>query len=176
MYWACWWIACVSRLRHEPYKIFMRVKCREYWEDEDVRSPFGGLNQGIKGTSKLLNIKGSRMHSCNLTFDPWKSSNQEPQKGMIKRSNTPFANQKTWSWSQTLQLVTYKWLPLAVTKWISENDQHLEQRSQMKVTDYSTWVSGWTLQNLGVTREMQVSWKVCWVCTVLIFAADKLAS
>ena len=31
----------------------------------------------------------------------------------------------------------------------------------MRVSGYSTRVSGWTLQNLGVTREKGVSWKVC---------------
>ena len=31
----------------------------------------------------------------------------------------------------------------------------------MRVTGYPTWVSGWTLQNSGVTREKRVSWKVC---------------
>ena len=33
--------------------------------------------------------------------------------------------------------------------------------SQMRVTAYSTQVSGWTLQNPGVTREIWVCWKVC---------------
>ena len=32
--------------------------------------------------------------------------------GTIKRSSTFFADQKSWSRSQTLQQVTYKWLPL----------------------------------------------------------------
>ena len=144
---------------------------------EDVRRSFEGLNQGIKVTSKLLKFKGSRTHSCNLTFDPWKSSNQEPQKGTIKWSNTLFANQKIRLQSQTLQLVTYKWLPLAVAEWISGNDRHLAQPIARR--KWPTILHGWvgeTLQNLGVTREMQVSWKVCWVCTVLIFAAGKLAS
>ena len=39
-----------------------------------------------------------------------------------------------------------------VADWIS---------GQMRVTGYSTRVSGWTLQNPGVTREMRASWKVC---------------
>ena len=33
------------------------------------------------------------MSSCNLTFDPLKSSDQELQKGMTKRSSTLFADQ-----------------------------------------------------------------------------------
>ena len=100
---------------------------------------------------------------CNLTFDPWKSSDPElePRKRTIKRSNTLFTDQKTWSQSQTLQQATYKWLPLAVADWISGNDRRLAQSSKMWVTDYSARVSGWTLQNPGVTREMRVSWKFC---------------
>ena len=87
-----------SRLNQsfQPYKIFMRVTCASI---EHVRrwkclEAFWEVNQGIKVTSKLLKIKGSRMCGCNLTFDPWKSSNQEPQKAMIKWSNTLFADQK----------------------------------------------------------------------------------
>ena len=30
----------------------------------------------------------------------------------------------------------------------------------MQVTDYSTRVSGWAMQNPDVTQEMRVSWKV----------------
>ena len=48
----------------------------------------------------------SRMHGCNVTFDLWKSSDQEPQEGTIKRSSTLFANSKTWLQSQTLLQAT----------------------------------------------------------------------
>ena len=62
------------------------------------QSPFGGWsrNQGDLQTAKNQQW---RTHGYNLTFDPW--SNQEPQKGMIKQSSTLFADQKTWSQSQT---------------------------------------------------------------------------
>ena len=43
-----------------------------------------------------------------LTY--WKSSKQEHQKGMIKQSCIFFADQNSWSQSQTLQQVTHKWL------------------------------------------------------------------
>ena len=101
------------------------------------------------------------MHGCSLTFDPGKLSDWERQKGTIKWSNTLFADQKAWSRSQTLQQATYKWLPLGVVDWISRNDWRLVQPSQMWVTDYSTQVSRWIMQNLGVTRKMRVSWKIC---------------
>ena len=55
--------------------------------------PFWGTDQGIKVTSKLLKINNQE-HGCNLTFDPWKSSDQEPQEGLIKQSSTLFADQK----------------------------------------------------------------------------------
>ena len=56
--------------------------------------PIWGADQGIKVTSKLLR---SRICSCNLTFDPWKSSDQEPHNAndqVIKRTF-----RKTWLWS-----------------------------------------------------------------------------
>ena len=49
----------------------------------------------------------SRTHDCNMTFDPRKSSDQEPQK--IKQSSILFADQKTW-----LRQATCKWLPLGL--------------------------------------------------------------
>ena len=52
-----------------------------------------------------------RVRSSNVTFNPWKSSDQEAQKGTVKWSSTLFADQKTWSGSQTLLQATYKWLP-----------------------------------------------------------------
>ena len=39
--------------------------------------------------------------------------------------------------------------------------QRLAQPRQMRVTGHPTRVSGWTLQNPGVTQEKRVSWKVC---------------
>ena len=65
------------------------------------QSPFGGWsrNQGDLQTAKNQQW---RMHGYNLTFDPWKLSDQEPQKGTIKQSSTLFADQKAWSRSQTL--------------------------------------------------------------------------
>ena len=140
----------------------------KYWTCEKMkmfRGFFGGRST-IKVTSKLLKIQNSKTCGCNLTFDPWKLSSQERQKGKIKRSNTLFANQKAWSRSQTLQQATYKWPPLGVADWISGNDRRLVQPSQMWVTDYSTWVSEWAMQNPGVTREMRVSWKVCIICVI----------
>ena len=44
-----------------------------------------------------------------------KSSDQELQKGTINWSSTIFADQKSWSCSQTLQQATYKWLFLEGT-------------------------------------------------------------
>ena len=58
-----------------------------------------GASQGIKVTSEMLK---SMDQECTATFDPWKSSGQEPQKGMIKWSSTLFAHQNTWLQLQTL--------------------------------------------------------------------------
>ena len=75
------------------------------------QSPLGGRS---RDQSDLWTTKNqqSRMHDYNVTIDPWKSTNQELQKGTIMWSSTLFANQKTWSWSQTLLQATCKWLPL----------------------------------------------------------------
>ena len=53
-----------------------------------------GGDQGNKATSKLLKINQKSRMRGNLTFDPWKSSDQEPQKGTIKQSSTLFADQQ----------------------------------------------------------------------------------
>ena len=64
--------------------------------------PFWGADQWIKVTSELLKIDNQEQ-GCNLTFDPWKSSDQEPQKGMIKDT---FCRSKTWLWLQILLQVS----------------------------------------------------------------------
>ena len=52
-------------------------------------------DQGIKVTFELLKINNQECATaCNLTFDPWKSSIQEHQKGIIKRSSTLLADKK----------------------------------------------------------------------------------
>ena len=68
-----------------------------------------------QGDLQTANFNVSRTLSCNLTFDHWPIENQ-----VIKQSNTLFAGQKSWSWSQTLQ-VTYKWLPLSPVSDCTEN-------------------------------------------------------
>ena len=92
--------------RFTPYKgSHLYLPCRSVCDRDQnwiKRSkPFWGADQGIKVTSELLKstIKNAWL---NVTFDPWKSIDQEPQKETIKRSSTLFANQKTWSRSQTL--------------------------------------------------------------------------
>ena len=42
----------------------------------------------------------------------------------------------------------------------------------MRVIDYSIRVSGWFLQNPGDTREMRVSWKVCFVTEAIYLLAQ----
>ena len=60
------------------------VPCRSIcnWDQNWIKwpKPFWGTDQGIKVTSKLLKINNQE-HGCNLTFDLWKSSDQEPQEG-----------------------------------------------------------------------------------------------
>ena len=76
---------------NNPRVSHLYVPCRSVcnWDQHWIKwsKPFWGVNQGIKVTSKLLKIKGSRMQGCNLNFDPWKSSDQA-----IK--DTFFADQK----------------------------------------------------------------------------------
>ena len=138
------WLATLQVLSDVVYAEFPTLQnfyegdMYKYWTCEKMKMS-GGLFGGrstIKVTSKLLKIQKSRTCGCNLTFDLWKLSGRERQKGKIKRSNTLFADQKAWSRSQTLQQATYKWLPLGVADWISGNDRRLAQPSQM-------WVTAW---------------------------------
>ena len=55
------------------------------------QSPLWGRTRD-QGDLRTAKNQRSKMRGCNLTFDP---NNQEPQKGMIKRSSTLFADQKT---------------------------------------------------------------------------------
>ena len=110
---------------------YFYVLCRNVCDQDQnwiKRSNFWVEDQGIKVTSKLLKIKGSRTCCCNLTFDPWKSSDQEPQKGTIRRLSTFFAHQKTWQQSQMLQQVAYKWLLLVLICGYESCTQVLSQR------------------------------------------------
>ena len=93
------------------------------WED-DVQRPFGGWPryQGDLWTAKKSK---DQKHAAAIWFWPLKLKQSGPQKGTIKRPNTLFADRKTWSQSQTLNQVMYKWLPLAVADWISGNDRCL---------------------------------------------------
>ena len=72
------------------------------------QSLLGGRSRD-QGGLWIAKNQQSRTHDCNVTFDPWKSHNQESQKGTIKRSSILF---KPWSWSQTLLQEICKWLPL----------------------------------------------------------------
>ena len=56
------------------------------------QSPFRGRSRD-QGGLQVAKINGSRTRGCNLTFDPEKSSDQEPQKGTIKRSSALFPDQ-----------------------------------------------------------------------------------
>ena len=68
-------------------------------------SPFESRSRD-QGNLWIAKINGARMQDCNLTFEQyWKLSKQECQKGMIKQSWF-FADQNSWSQSQTLQQVT----------------------------------------------------------------------
>ena len=59
------------------------------------QSPFLGGGSRDQGDLQTAKNQQSRMRGCNLTFDPSKSSDQEPPKGTIKRSSTLFGDQKT---------------------------------------------------------------------------------
>ena len=93
------------------------------------------------------------MRGRNLTFDPWKSSDQEPQKGTIKWSSTLFADQKTWSRLQTLLLATYKWLLLdSASLWqatfftypacsnLPQNVMHVPSKSDDPTVEEKCWL------------------------------------
>ena len=56
--------------------------------------PFGGRSrdQGELRTSKNQQSRTQRLR--DVTFAPWKSSDEEPRKGTTKRSSTIFADQK----------------------------------------------------------------------------------
>ena len=151
-------------------------KYRKYWTREKMKMS-GGLFGGrstIKVTSELLKSKNQKLQ---LQFDLW------PLK--VKWSGASEGNDQTIkhlfcrSWSQTLQQVTYKWLPLGVADFdrqkvclitwsfpsgapdcliFSGNDLRLAQPSQMRLTDYSMRVSGWAMQNPGVTVPAKCGW------------------
>ena len=55
------------------------------------QSPLWGQTRD-QGDLRTAKNQQSKTRGCNLTFDP---NDQEPQKGMIKRTSTLFANQKT---------------------------------------------------------------------------------
>ena len=64
------------------------VSQSSFYSMHDPKLEHGVLtHQGIKVTSELLKSTNSEC-GCNLTFDPWKSIDQKPQKGLMKRSNT----------------------------------------------------------------------------------------
>ena len=91
-----------------------------WWQSRDTSTQAPPTQPGYEARwwqsrdqGDLWSAVQSRTCGCNLTFDPWKSSNQEPQKGTIERSSIVFADQKTWSRLQTLLQATYKWPPLA---------------------------------------------------------------
>ena len=67
------------------------------------QSPFWGANQGIKETSELLKSMDQEHTAAIWPLTLWKSSAQEPQKGKIKWLSTLSADQKPWSWLQTLE-------------------------------------------------------------------------
>ena len=65
-----------------------------------------------QGHLQTVKIKGSRMQGYNLIYGQLKIKQSRASEGTIKRSSTIFGDKKSWSWSQTLQQVTYKWLSL----------------------------------------------------------------
>ena len=110
----------------QPYKIFMRVTSARIL--------------------KLWAIKASRWplkskdQECTATIWPLTPENQVIRSLRKERSGDqahflPVANASTGDW-------------------ISGNDWHLAKHSQMQVTDYSTQVSRWTLQNPGCHPRM----------------------
>ena len=105
------------------------------------QSPLGGQSRD-QGDLQTAKNQRSRTCSSNVTFDPWKSSDQEPQKGTIKRSSTLFADHKTWSRSQTLLQAAYKWLPLDL----------LQANWSMLDLCWSSWQS--------IPASLQVDWSM----------------
>ena len=75
--------------------------------------PFLRADQGIKTTSKLQKSKDQCDYS--LTFDPLNIKQSRASEG-----NNQMIKHNFWSWSQTLQQVAYKWLPLKrpIEQWI----------------------------------------------------------
>ena len=69
---------------------FLAISQSTFYSMHDPKLEHGVLaHQGIKVTSKLLKSTNPEC-GCNLTFDPWKSIDQKPQKGLMKRSNTHY--------------------------------------------------------------------------------------
>ena len=71
-------ITMVQRTRGSHLHVCVEAFATGIKIESSDQSPFGGADQGIKVNQQ------SRMHGYNVTFDPWKSSDQEPQKGTIK--------------------------------------------------------------------------------------------
>ena len=67
-----------------------------------IKALLGGQSRDW-GDLQTAKINRSRKHNCNLTFDPWKSSDPEPQKGTINRSST-FCGCKRFNRQQCLPL------------------------------------------------------------------------
>ena len=125
-----------------------------------VRRPFGGADQGIKVTSKLLKIKGSRTRGCNLTFDPWNQAIRSLRREQ-KSDQTYFLSIKKLDCGpKRFNMQRISDYPLYWLTEISGNDGRLAHASQMQVTDYSTRVnpakSGCHPRNAGELEGLNV--------------------
>ena len=99
----------------------------------------------------LETAKNQRIKNAQLQFDLWPLKIKQP--GTSEENNQvikhTFCQSKNSIAVANASTGDIKWLPLAVAEWISGNDRHLAQHSQMQVTDYSTWVSGWNPAKSG---------------------------
>ena len=133
-------------------------KYRKYWTCEKMKMS-GGLFGGrstIKVTSELRKINKSRTRRGNLTFDPWKISVRSVRRKRSSDQTHFLPIKKLDRGPKRFNRRRISDFPL---EWLIGSAEII----QMRVTDYSTRVSGWAMQDPGVTREMRVSWKV-WLC------------
>ena len=95
-----------------PRGSHLYVPCRSVCDQDQIessdQSPFW---EPIKGSRLPPNCDNQMIknHESNSTI---KIKQSRAFEGMIKWSSTLFADQRSWSRSQTLQQATYKWLPL----------------------------------------------------------------
>ena len=86
-----YWVFHHDFTRGSHLYVLGRSVCYQDQIESNDQSPFWGPSRD-QGDLQAVKINRSRMHWLQFDVWPWKSSNQEAQKGTIKRSSTLTAN------------------------------------------------------------------------------------